>query len=349
MNRFEIHHHARPTCNITRLGTIQALILTAAALGNAQTAHPALHVSSETAAPGGTAQVKVMLTPSPFTGAGGFRLTGMRSTASGIGLISGTSNAFGAAVQNADGIDVEFVSSRGRSGDSAAEPALAVNFDAAEDAAEYVRVAGSLSIRNVVPGGGELPAGAVVTLQGRGFRPETQVKLAGLPDVRVSYISPSEIQFALPAPARLDGMRITASNADEPAAEYVSYWRGVPQGTSTDPLIARTTPLFSTTTVLAAVLPSQILTRIDPNYLVALALQNPGLLPADITITPASGGSVRIALPPGARISREIRELFGAAASGSAVSVTSSQPIQVLGLLGDRRAGTVLPFALAVE
>jgi hypothetical protein len=315
--------------------------------------------------------VKVTLTSSPFATAGGIRLTGIRSTASGIGLFNGEGDIFGAAVQNAGGIDVRFVSASPHSSPSADDPTLAVSFDVADDAAPgeatliglspltsggagvasgRIQVGGSMSIRNVVPGGGKLAAGAVVTLQGRGFRPDTQLKLAGLGDVQVSYINSSEIQFTLPQSARLDGLRITAVNPDNSAAEYISYWRGVPQGESVEQLIARTIPLFSIRTVLAAVLPSQILTKIDPNYLLALALQNPGLASADVTLTLASCSSVRIALPPGARISREIKELFGAAAApGSAVFVKSSQPIQVLGLLGDRRAGTVLPFALAVE
>jgi hypothetical protein len=371
MNSVETCNLARATRNIRRAGIIQVLILAAAALGNAQPVRPALRVSSETVPPGGTAQVKVMLTRSPFTTAGGVRLAGTRNTVSGIGLFSCQGDAFGAAVQNAGGIDVKFVSSGAPAGQSADDPTLVLNFDVADDAATgettlidfsplasggagvtsgRIQVGGSMSIRNVVPGGGMLPAGAVVTLQGRGFRPDTQVNLTGLPDVQLSFISPSEIQFTLPAAARLDGLRITAVNPDDSAAEYISYWRGVPQGESVEPLIARTTPLFSGKTAMAALLPSQLLTQLDPNYLLALALQNPSLVPADITLTLASGSSVRIALPPGARISREIRELFGAAArSGGAVSVKSSQPIQVLGLLGDRRAGTVLPFALAVE
>src|SRR5438270_7689052 len=93
----KIDKHTRPTC----MGAITTLILAAAALGNAQTGRPALRVSSETAPPGGTAQVKVML-PSD----GSVRLTGIRNTASGIGLFSGAGDVFGAAVRNAGGIDV---------------------------------------------------------------------------------------------------------------------------------------------------------------------------------------------------------------------------------------------------
>jgi hypothetical protein len=59
---------------------------------------------------------------------------------------------------------------------------------------------------------------------------------------------------------------------------------------------------------------------------------------------------VRIALPAGTRLSRTLRELFGGnALTHGAVAVKSSQPIQVLGLLADRRGGTVLPVALAVQ
>jgi hypothetical protein len=166
----------------------------------------------------------------------------------------------------------------------------------------------------------------------------------------VSYISPAAIQFRLPADLRMDGLQVTAQNPGEAAVEYVAHWRGVSQGDSKDPLIARTLPLFSTKTARRTALPPQILTQINPDYVLGLALQNPGLESADITVSAASGAHVRIVLPPGARISRELGELLAPALPAPGViTVTSSQPIQVLGLLGDRRSGTVLPVALVVE
>jgi hypothetical protein len=357
------------TCDITRLGRIPVLILTAAALATAQPARPT-RISSETAPAGGTAQVKVLLTPTQAASAGAIRLTGARSKVRGAGLFDSEGDLFGTAVLNGGSIDVRFVSPGARFGRSESSPMLTVDFEMAGDtqpgestpidlvaadsgepggASGRIQAGGSLSIRNVVPGGGMLPAGAVVTLQGMGFRPDTRVKIAGLQDLDVSYISHSELQLTMPAPTRMDGLRITATNPDDAAAEYVAYWRGTPQGESVEPLIARTLPLFSTRTGRSAVLPPQVLTQLNADYVVGLALQNPGLAPADITVALASGGSVRIALPPGARVSRGLDELFGTGAKATAVLVNSSQPIQVLGLLGDRRAGTVLPVVLALE
>jgi hypothetical protein len=311
MKRVSTRAYSRLTCNI--------LLLAAAA--NAQS--------------GSTAQLHVTL-DSPQARAGAVRLGGI---ARGAGLFHDGGDAIGTAVQNAGGVDVKFVSAGGK------RPVLTVNFERSGE-----EETAPISIRNVVPGGGMLPANAVVTLLGAGFRPDTRVKLEGLAEPQVSYVSPAELQFALPADTRMDSLRITAANPDEAAAEYVSYLRGVPQGESAEPLIARTIPLFSNKTAMSAVLPAQVLTRINSDYVLGLALQNPGLASAEIAVQLASGESVRIALPAGTRLSRTLGVLFGGnALTHGAVVVKSSQPIQVLGLLADRRGGTVLPVALAVQ
>jgi hypothetical protein len=303
-----------------------ALVLIAAGCGSAQSAAPA--------------QVTVQLDPLQLH-SGAVHLRGAART---IGLLHADPDWIGTAVENAGAIDVRFVSAAGHGVHAGEVPILALNPDTGGDS-DSTRI----SIRNTVPGGGMLPAGAVVTIQGAGFRPDTRVKLAGLPAPQVDYVSPSELQFTLPAAARLDGLQITAANSDD-SADYLSYWRGVPQGLSREPLINRAIPLFSERTTLDAVLPPQVLTRMNPDYALALALQNPGRVSADITIALASGENARIILPPGTRISREIGELFSRTAlTGGAVIVKSSEPVQVLGILADRRAGTVLPVALAVR
>jgi hypothetical protein len=304
-----------------------ALLLIAAGCGSAQSAAPA--------------QVTVQLDPLQLH-SGAVHLRGAVRT---IGLLHADPDWIGTAVENAGAIDVRFVSAAGHAVRAVDVPILALNLDTGGDS-DPTRI----TIRNTVPGGGMLPAGAVVTLQGAGFRSDTRVRLAGMPEPQVDYVNPSELQFTLPAAARLDGLQITAANPDGSAADYLSYWRGVPQGLSREPLINRAIPLFSERTTLDAVLPPQVLTRMNPDYALALALQNPGRVSADITIALASGENARIILPPGTRISREIGELFSRTApAGGAVIVKSSEPVQVLGILADRRAGTVLPVALAVR
>jgi len=330
-------------CVAVRLGSLPALILTIAALGNGQPAAPQVEIINTAARTPVTAQVKVLL-PSPESSpTGAIRLTVARGGERGLALFLAGGDIFGAAVRDGDRIDVSYVVQSGR---DANRPLLIVD----PDTSDGIQTGGSLSIRNVVPGGGILPAGAVVTLQGGGFRPDTRVQLAGPPDPLLRYISPSEIQLTLPLAARIDGLEITARNPDDSSSRYISHWRGTPAGESAEPLIARTIPLFTQRTTRSAVLPPAAITRVEPDYILALALQNPGLVPAEITVASGPGTGARILLPPGGRFSREIGELLGTTSSAQgAVTVNSSEPIQVLGLLGNRRAGTVTPLALTVD
>ena len=81
----------------------------------------------------------------------------------------------------------------------------------------------------------------------------------------------------------------------------------------------------------------------------ALALQNPGAVAGQATVEMLSAGnqvlgSITIPLPAVSRITRDLAELFPQGANAAvAVRITSAQPIQVLGLLGDDATGNVVP------
>jgi hypothetical protein len=147
----------------------------------------------------------------------------------------------------------------------------------------------------------------------------------------------------------MDGLSVTAVNPDGSSVEYISHWRATEAGESADPLIARAIPLFSRRTAVSAVLPAVPVGRLAPAYVLALALQNPGTASAEIAVALGTEIRARIVLPPGVRLTREIGELLGIQRADGLVRVSSSQPIQVLGLLGNRRTGTVTPIALAGE
>jgi hypothetical protein len=330
-----------------RLGGLPAVMLAASALSSGQPAVSALQLSGSIAPPAGASQATVLLPPPRPSSAGAVRLT-IRGDARELALFNGEGDIFGAAVKTGDGIELNFVARPEREAD---RPILAVDFDtppAVSAAGPRIPAGGSLSIRSVVPGGGEVRAGSVVTLRGTGFRPDTRIRFAGLPELSVSYISASEIQVTAPAAVGMDGLSITAVNPDGSSPEYLSHWRATETGESADPLIARAIPLFSRRTAVSAVLAAAPVGRLAPGYVLALALQNPGPASAEISVALGTEIRARIVLPPGGRLTREIVELLGGPADGL-VKVTSSQPIQVLGLFGNRRTGTVMPIAVAVE
>jgi hypothetical protein len=216
-----------------------------------------------------------------------------------------------------------------------------------------VTVGGSISITDVVPGGGALPAGAVVSIRGMGFQPATQVQLNAIKFSSIQWISPEEIRFTLAAPVNMTGQKIQVVNPDGSQDTYFSYLRGVPLAPSTQPLLANAVPIFSSVThSWAAFSP---MAASSSAQFSGLALQNPNLAAANVTVSlysPVNAllGSSTLTLPAGYRIMQGIAELDGGVAPvvGSYAVVTSDAPVQMLGFLGDNSAGTITPFPAAL-
>ncbi len=348
----------------------------------AQTVPTTIRVSSETAPPGGMAQMKVLLTsPKPITSGNMFMDMSDVSFDSidGIAIFNSTGDVGGAAVIKNGTVNVQFTSPKGTLGASEDYPLMTVALTMSPSAIPGVSypvilnpsaslwqdllgapisfefqqgkitVGGSVSITNVVPGGGTLPAGGTFSIYGIGFTPQTKVSLRGVNASSIQYVSPTQFTVTLRETGTLDGTLITVQNPDNSIDTYYSYMRGVPLGQSARPLLAQTVPVFSIATANDAVLPPTLSSQVNPAYFTALALQNPNPVTANVTVEEhsASGallGSTVVALPFGTRISREVSEWFGAALpTGGYLHVISAQPIQVLGLLGNDQTGVVLP------
>ncbi len=338
----------------------------------AQPAPVTVRLSSETAPPGGIAQVKVLLTaPKPIT-TGDVSMdfsSGEFDSISGIALFSASGDVGGAAVITGRRVNVRFTSPQGTFGTSLDYPLMTfamhispnalrgshvnLTLDAASWIADLygaltpieikpstVTVGGTVNISNVVPGGGFAPAGTVLSVRGMGFGPNTKVSLGELGISSLRVIGPNELQISTKSSGTLDGAMLQVQNPDKSMDTYYSYLRGVPVGSSATPLLAATVPLFSTKTSAAAPLPVSV--GDDSNSFTAIALQNPN--PIDVTVTV---GDRQVTLRPGERISRTLAELLGAPSSvGTAVQITASQPIQMLGLIGDTLQGVVNPVSL---
>lgn len=82
------------------------------------------------------------------------------------------------------------------------------------------RTGGSLSIDGVTPGGGLLPAGTRVRIEGRGFSAGIAVQIDGVPLTSTEFISPNTIDVRVAAPVDLTGRPVRVRNANGESADF---------------------------------------------------------------------------------------------------------------------------------
>jgi hypothetical protein len=339
-----------------------------------------LHIPSEAAPPGGVVQMKLMVTaPTPISSGGPrFALDATFDAVWGIELFNPAGDVNGAAVINGSQASVFYTTSSGAQGTD--YPIMTVALHVRPDAVPgsqtqfsldpsstwvlgllgpatlkpmtpaTVTVGGTISITNVLPGGGVLPTGSVVGIHGMGFQPNTQIQLNAIKASSINVISSNEIQFTLAEATNMTGQKIQVVNPDGSQDTYFSYLRGVPLLQSARPLLQNTVPVFSTVTHSKAVFGP--LGTLQTNQFSGIAIQNPSTLPADVTVSLYSaqnallGGST-VHVPPGYRFIEETSELTNGVAPvlGSYIVVSSTQPIQTFGFIADDSQSTLSPFA----
>jgi hypothetical protein len=211
-------------------------------------------------------------------------------------------------------------------------------------------IGGTLSVQDVSPGLGLLPAGSTVAVRGVGFEPGAIVEIDGVPVASTAVVSATEIDVAIAVDADLYGRSLTVRNPDLTSATTLAYPRTAWLAPSARPLLAATEPIFSPQTFFGAVYANAA----SGSQFLGVALQNASAGPANVTLALRSAAgliaSTTLALPPLTRISREVSELFeGTAAPADAVlGVSSDVPVQMLGVVGDDAAGSVAPLVAAV-
>jgi hypothetical protein len=335
-----------------------------------------LHIPDESAPPGGVVQMKFLVTePTPIT-SGGPRIpipTGTVST--GIQLFNPTGDVSGVAMVGPSMITIASITSTGTQGSDYPIMTIALTLPptlSAGNAFSFgldpsstwilgllgtatakpfspatITVGGSVSITNVVPGGGLLPAGSVVSVQGIGFQSGTQVQLSDIKASSISVASPQEIQIVLAEPTQMTGKKIQVTNPDGSQDTYFSYMRGIPLGQSSQPLLANAVPIFSAATHSQAAFASAAATS---SQFSGVAVENQNLAPATLTFTlfsssDAALGSSTVVIPSGYHLMRDMEELSGVAPPpGSYLVASSDQPVQMFGFLGDTVTGTVVPY-----
>ncbi|HLJ49314.1 MAG TPA: IPT/TIG domain-containing protein [Bryobacteraceae bacterium] len=337
----------------------------------------ALHIPDEMAPPGGVVQMKFMVTePTPISSGGPrLRFSSTFDGVFGIELFNPTGDVNGAAVINGSQVNIFYTTSTGAQGSD--YPIMTVALHVSPDAAvgtktqfsldpsstwilgllgpttlkptppATVTVGGSISITNVVPGGGLLPAGSIVSIQGMGFEPRTQVQLNAIKAGSINVVNPGEIQFTLAQDTNMTGQKIQVTNPDGSQDTYFSYMRGIPLIESSRPLLQSTVPIFSTVTHSTAIYPVGVLLS---NMFNGIALQNQNPAPATVTVslyslmnTPLGNSTINV--PSGYRFIAETSELTHVAPPpGSYVVVSSTQPVQSFGFIADSNQSTLLPF-----
>ena len=344
-------------------------------------APPEVRVLSEVQPAGGTVQVKLSLTePRPIiTGTtSAFLDGGSFDSIFGVAVFSPTGDVFGTAVVKGTAVQVNYTSPNGTFGMAAGYPIVTIAAHVRDDAAlghvaalgdgltlagssstqayafvikpGTLSIGGSVSIHNVVPGGGSWPAGTVVHLTGNGFQNGTAIK-ATVNITSVTVVSPTHMTFVLRENAVMDGVRLDLKNPDGSSDSYYSYLRGERLTTSVTPLFNATLPVFSSLTYQQASI-VQGSAGIRDSLLTGLAMQNPGQLAANVQLQALSPfgtplATVQLSLPPRGQLLQGLGEYFGSTLpANSTVKATSDQPIQFLGISVDQAAGTAAAYAV---
>ena len=245
-----------------------------------------------------------------------------------------------------------------------------------ELASGTLTIGGTLSITDVIPGGGLLADRTPIKIIGAGFTDKTKISIEGTTVFAqdTTFVSANEIDVAIcngaaaetaascpntGATFQLDGERVRAvepSSTNSPV-EYFSYRRtdNMP-GTSSNALVASVHPMFAAqVTFTGGTLP--LPTVLNGTQFTGLALQNATTTDATIKLELLDGGNVSLVTPvtftltAGKKITRDVIADWFPSAPAAAVKVKvtlTSGPtaIQMLGMQGDTATGTVNPVAV---
>jgi hypothetical protein len=236
-----------------------------------------------------------------------------------------------------------------------------------------VAPAGSPYVSDVLPAGGLLPDRTLIKIFGAGFNANTRVSIEGTSivpadqtlvnsgeiDVKICNGTVADGATTCPgtgATFQLDGERVRVKDKDTNfVIEYYTYLRADDEpGSSANAQVNLVHPMFSRVTYLSATIPLAV----SATQFTGLSLQNTNASDSGIKIelldaSNASLANVSFILhglgadTAGKKITRDvIADWFPSPPAGAAkvrVTVTSGPAVQVLGMLGDTSAGTIVP------
>ena len=327
-------------------------------------------VSNETAPSGGSVQIKFFAGHPQQISSGELSIDldpGFFTSIRSVAVFSTAGDAYGFASVTGLHADVHFGSLTGGIGQSSSLPILTVTASVGAQAHSAIVSAdpagsawrdpagnvysvtatpgamtagGSLSISDVVPGGGILPANTPIQISGTGFGASTIVEIDAASVASVQVLGPQQIQLTLGAPTELTGKRIHVRNPDGSGGDYFPSLPSSPvTGAPLAPL-AGLLPILPLETYRAA-----ITSQPSDRDVVVVALQNPNPAAVDVLIQSllASSQPVTSTIPPNGWIFLSPR--LGESPFGN--NVLASAPVRMVQLavvaLAGAPAGTSLP------
>jgi len=308
---------AFPSSPVSRRHTRVTFLIAAALCGaslHAADAPLQLQISSETAPPGGWAQIKVYATKPSLIGAGSVSIQ-LDPTVFGsptdAAVFSANGDAVGIGKFDSPTIVVDFGVNLGPSGgigQLAGLPIVVITVPILPTAIPGTTVAitgktsrpgfplpwvdangnpvtilpgsltvgGKLSIEKVVPGGGYLPAGTEVRVLGAGFGTSTGLRVDGVAISQIHWISPQEIRFSLLAPAEMTGKKVVVQDPESAETVFFSSLRPTEIQGQANPNGLFPFPSFPLQTWSGVIVDGSA-TRQS-----LLAIRNPNLFPVDV-------------------------------------------------------------------
>jgi hypothetical protein len=322
--------------------------------------------------PGGTVQLKFSLTePRPISSTG-TTMDASGFSVDGVAVSSASPTSAGLGVLRKGKLRIIAVSPNGDLGSSVDYPILTVTMDVPSTAAlgvvpvapssldimtatgplntivrpGQITIGGRAAIRNVIPGGGTWPAGTVIHLKGMGFTTATRLRTK-LSTASVQFVSPEEIAVTLKSTTVMDGQWFAIDNPDRTTNQYYSYLRGTYIRPPAHALLQSVEPAFALQTWGVADLGA--VPVLGASEFLGLALQNPNQGPVSVNVElHGSSGSPVVAsfvLPSGGRLMDGVAELLGVTPqAGDVIRISSTSPVQILGIRGDDVTGAVAPL-----
>jgi len=321
-------------------------------------------VASATVPAGGTAQVQIFLN-APHAIVSGEIVMELDPAVFGevlsVDVFSATGDQLGSATVQGGHLDVHFASQTGGIGRLPDLPVLVVSVPVLASAAPgktssptvrpgpapwvdtqttayqvnitpgTLTVGGSVSVKDVTPGGGVLPAGALVKIEGTGFTADQVVAIDGVSIASTTFVSPQEIDLTLRASTDLTGKAVRIGTRLGNILTFYSALR---------PAIIHYVPPGPLT--LVPIVPSQLYAAAlagGGQFLftdAGIALENPTLDSIDVVIqsvTAAVGGGadiqVNFTLPPQSIYLDSAKALGGSLTDRSVLQIIPSAPLRM--------------------
>ena len=225
-------------------------------------------------------------------------------------------------------------------------------------------IGGTVSITDVLPGGGLVKLGDTLKILGLNFDGNTKIQINNVTIGTTTLVSRNEIDVTIAALCKpesnpctpvtslqLDGTRIRATNtANNDISEYFSYDRtDDAPGSSGNALVNLVHPMFSQQLLHTGTFPF----KAGGTQFTGIALQNTDFsLDATVKIEVLDGGGNSLAnstqlLPARSKMVRDIADLFAIPAGAATVRATvvtgPAAGGKMLGMLGDTSTNSVVP------